>query len=198
MSKSQSLLDSLKKESIQELIKLVLRYIISTLPLWGTWFLDELSIILFPKLAVVLILILLSILLLFLSYFISSRKNYKKDKSELIDRHESEKKKLIKDQKLENSKLSSQLKDYKNKLSEIENNPLKDYQFDERRGIYTDEMKNYYCPSCLRKNIKLPMKVQDNGWICLNDEHGEFYPNPDYKSPPTPRSPRRTSWLDDY
>lgn len=180
MNKTIPLSASLKKESIQELLKIVLRYIISSLPLWGAWFLDELSQILHPKIAVILILILLSILFLFLSYFISFRKKYKKEKNELIQEFEAEKLKL------------------KSQLNELEKNPLKDYTFDKKLGIWKDDNGLYYCPACLINNIKLPMKEQENGWICVNHEKHKFYPNPDYKSPSIKVIPRRNRWMDDW
>lgn len=63
-------------------------------------------------------------------------------------------------------------------------NPIDDYEFDEKIGILHNPKDNLaYCISCLHKGIKSPLKVQDNGWLCLNKDCGKFYPNPEYKEP---------------
>lgn len=63
-------------------------------------------------------------------------------------------------------------------------NPIEDYEFDEKIGLLHNSKDNLtYCISCLHKGIKSPLKVQSNGWLCLNKDCGKFYDNPDYKAP---------------
>ena len=63
-------------------------------------------------------------------------------------------------------------------------NPIEDYEFDEKIGILHNSKDNLtYCISCLHKGIKSPLKVQKNGWRCLNNDCNKFYENPDYKAP---------------
>lgn len=79
-------------------------------------------------------------------------------------------------------------------------NPIEDFEFDEKIGILRNPKDSLtYCTSCLHKGIKSPLKVQENGWMCLNKECHSFYSNPDYNAPaykPIQRS--RSNWIDDW
>ena len=79
-------------------------------------------------------------------------------------------------------------------------NPIEDYEFDEKIGILHNPKDNLtYCISCLHKGIKSPLKVQSNGWLCLNKDCGKFYDNPDYKAPVyQPIYSSRRNWVMDW
>lgn len=79
-------------------------------------------------------------------------------------------------------------------------NPIEDYEFDEKIGILHNPKDNLtYCISCLHKGIKSPLKVQINGWLCLNKDCKAFYQNPEYKAPSyKPIARRRDNWALDW
>ena len=66
--------------------------------------------------------------------------------------------------------------------------------FDRRSGIYRDESGQEYCPTCLDKEKRNPMKGEDHGWRCTAGGH--YFDNPDR---PHPAFSRRggggTSWM---
>jgi hypothetical protein len=58
--------------------------------------------------------------------------------------------------------------------------PRDDYKFLDKLGLYEHRMKpGYFCGSC-----KSPLKVQENGWLCMVKTCGQFHKNPDYREPP--------------
>ena len=62
---------------------------------------------------------------------------------------------------------------------------LDDFNFDQRLGIYKHKTKpEFYCASCIPKDVLSPLKVQDNGWMCQIRGCEKFHRNPDYREPP--------------
>lgn len=76
------------------------------------------------------------------------------------------------------------------------------WKFDSKLGYYYQEGSQVVlCPNCYAKDLKSPLKVQENGWLCLVSDCGHFSRNPEYKAPPPVLRKRRDSgpsWLQGF
>ncbi len=64
------------------------------------------------------------------------------------------------------------------------------YEFIKEFGIYkSKESGNYFCASCLMKNIESPLTQRRTGWRCESKGCGKFYTNPAYQT--QKRKPRK-------
>jgi rubredoxin len=54
--------------------------------------------------------------------------------------------------------------------------------FNKRTGIWTDASQTDYCPKCLDKDKRNPLRIEDDGWRCTACD--EYYYNPDAPPPP--------------
>ncbi len=58
------------------------------------------------------------------------------------------------------------------------------YEFIKEFGVYkSKESGNYFCASCLMKNIESPLMVRRTGLRCGLKDCGKFYTNPAYQTP---------------
>ena len=102
--------------------------------------------------------------------------------------------KLILTVQKEDAALVSDNIDLKKKIFELEKKysaleekssakKLKDkYNFNSTYGIYeSKESGNYFCASCLMKNIESPLTKKQNGWQCELKGCDKFYSNPLYE-----------------
>ena len=72
-------------------------------------------------------------------------------------------------------------------------------KFDAKLGIYHDRKTGlYYCPSCLSKKIRSPLKQGKHGWFCVVKDCRTSFANPDAVPPAAPqliRGVSRSSYL---
>jgi hypothetical protein len=75
-------------------------------------------------------------------------------------------------------------------LTDAQNHPHRfqdDCTFDTKLGVYRCDATPdvFYCASCTPKDVRSPLLVQENGWVCQIKGCDKFHPNPDYKTPPS-------------
>jgi hypothetical protein len=73
-------------------------------------------------------------------------------------------------------------------LSDAQKHPHRfqdDCTFDSRLGVYrfASTPDVFYCASCTPKDVRSPLKVQENGWMCQIRGCEKFHRNPDYTEP---------------
>ncbi|HEX2649222.1 MAG TPA: hypothetical protein VHN19_04695 [Burkholderiales bacterium] len=57
--------------------------------------------------------------------------------------------------------------------------------WNDKRGIYeSPDGKGKYCPACISKNKRAPLKVEQFGWRCMAAGCGKYFEDPDNPEEP--------------
>jgi hypothetical protein len=85
-----------------------------------------------------------------------------------------------------NRSVTRELDKLKQKIQDLQNSPPRfsdECTFDQRLGLYKHKTRpEFFCGTCTVNNVVSPLRVQENGWMCLVDPK-HWHRNPDYKEP---------------